>query len=163
MAFPASKRAHTKNVDAELNLTPIMNVFVILVPFLLLTAVFAQTAILNLNLPVAGDTAEDESEESSLPKLMISITDKGFQIGSVGGFLEPINLVDGKFDYATLKEKLLEIKQQYPEQSTAAIISEPQIEYDEIIHMMDNCILTGFDDISLARGIVAASEDAEGI
>jgi biopolymer transport protein ExbD len=39
---------------AELNITAFMNLMVILVPFLLITAVFSRLAILELNLPGRG-------------------------------------------------------------------------------------------------------------
>ncbi len=41
----------TKEVQAELNITAFMNLMVVLVPFLLITAVFSQVTILKLNLP----------------------------------------------------------------------------------------------------------------
>ncbi len=156
MAFPASKRAHPRKVDTELNLTPIMNVFVILVPFLLLTAVFAQTAVLNLSLPTGDEGGEDEAaqQEEPPPKLMISITDTGFLIGAIGGVLPEIEKVDDDYDFELLKKKLAEIKEQHPTQASAVIVSEPEILYDNIIQLMDACIITGFEDISLARGVV---------
>jgi biopolymer transport protein ExbD len=47
-----SRRGSRRNVDtAELNITAFMNLMVILVPFLLITAVFSRLAILELNLP----------------------------------------------------------------------------------------------------------------
>lgn len=160
MAFPASKRAHTRKDETELNLTPIMNIFVILVPFLLLTAVFAQTAVLNLSLPSGDEDGEDEAslQEEPPPKLMISITGSGFLIGAIGGLLPEIPKTNNDYDFGLLEKKLMEIKGQFPEQVAAVIISEPEILYDNIIQLMDVCIKTGFVDISLARGIVMGGE-----
>ena len=44
-------RHHRRREVAELNITAFMNLMVILVPFLLITAVFSRLAILELNLP----------------------------------------------------------------------------------------------------------------
>ena len=44
----------SREVNADLNITAFMNLMVVLVPFLLITAVFSQVSILNLNLPGTG-------------------------------------------------------------------------------------------------------------
>ena len=55
------KRRWRKNVmaePAEINITAFMNLMVIIVPFLLITAVFSRINIINLNLPLQGDPCE---------------------------------------------------------------------------------------------------------
>ena len=44
-------RRHRRKETAEMNITAFMNLMVILVPFLLITAVFSRLTILQLNLP----------------------------------------------------------------------------------------------------------------
>ena len=47
---------HRRNKEpAELQITAFMNLMVVLVPFLLITAVFSQMAVLDLNLPWTVD------------------------------------------------------------------------------------------------------------
>ena len=47
-----SRKSGRRNVEtAELNITAFMNLKVILVPFLLITAVFSRLEVLELNLP----------------------------------------------------------------------------------------------------------------
>ena len=48
-----------KHPAAELNITAFMNLMVVLVPFLLMTAVFSHITILDLNLPPPG--AQDKN------------------------------------------------------------------------------------------------------
>ena len=49
------RRTHRrKHPAAELNITAFMNLMVVLVPFLLMTAVFSHITILDLNLPPPG-------------------------------------------------------------------------------------------------------------
>ena len=48
------RRLRHRRPEAELNITAFMNLMVILVPFLLITAVFSQVAILELNLPTSS-------------------------------------------------------------------------------------------------------------
>ena len=49
---------------AELNLTAFMNLMVILVPFLLITAVFSRLAVLELNLPGSSTEPADPQEQT---------------------------------------------------------------------------------------------------
>jgi len=57
------RHRRTKQVHAELNITAFMNLMVVLIPFLLITAVFSQVTILKLNLP--GAASNDELLTSS--------------------------------------------------------------------------------------------------
>jgi biopolymer transport protein ExbD len=78
-----SRRGSRRNVDtAELNITAFMNLMVILVPFLLITAVFSRLAILELNLP--GSSTEPakpsvtaiSAPSASIPKRLQATTTK---------------------------------------------------------------------------------------
>src|SRR5690606_32529188 len=61
---------HRRHEAAELNITAFMNLMVILVPFLLITAVFSRLAIIELNLPTS-QAAADQVEE---PRFQLEIT-----------------------------------------------------------------------------------------
>ena len=50
-------RRRRKDGDDDINITAFMNLMVILVPFLLITAVFSRLTILELNLPAAESEA----------------------------------------------------------------------------------------------------------
>ena len=51
------RSGHRHKEVVELNITAFMNLMVVLVPFLLITAVFSQVAILDLNLPTDGSVS----------------------------------------------------------------------------------------------------------
>ncbi|WP_369819516.1 ExbD/TolR family protein, partial [Oleiphilus sp. HI0117] len=63
-----ARRKHRKLVQqAELDITAFMNLMIVLVPVLLLSMVFSQTAVLDLNFPVLDDAQlPDNSEELQL-------------------------------------------------------------------------------------------------
>jgi len=77
-----------RNVDAaELNITAFMNLMVILVPFLLITAVFSRLTILELNLPGSSSEPADPQEltfqlEVTVRKGQIEFGDR--TIGAIG-------------------------------------------------------------------------------
>ena len=62
---------HHDHDTAELNITAFMNMMVILVPFLLITAVFSQVAILELNLPSSNDQPGVEDPEAMTLEIIV--------------------------------------------------------------------------------------------
>jgi biopolymer transport protein ExbD len=121
---------------AELNITAFMNLMVILVPFLLITAVFSRLAILELNLP-ASSTEPADPQELTFQLEVIVRADK-IEVGdrNVGALGVYPNTNDG-YDYESLSTKLAEIKDRYPQKTDAAILLESEIPYDTLVQVMD--------------------------
>jgi biopolymer transport protein ExbD len=125
------------NVDtAELNITAFMNLMVILVPFLLITAVFSRLAILELNLP--GSSTEPANPQELVFQLEVIVREGRIEVGdrNIGALGIYPNTADG-YDYEALSAKLSEIKQSYPEKTEAAILLESNIAYDTLVQVMD--------------------------
>ena len=132
-----SRRGSRRNVDtAELNITAFMNLMVILVPFLLITAVFSRLAILELNLP--GSSTEPANPQELVFQLEVIVREGRIEVGdrNVGALGIYPNTVDG-YDYEALSAKLSEIKQSYPQKTEAAILLESNIAYDTLVQVMD--------------------------
>ncbi len=126
-----------RSVDAaELNITAFMNLMVILVPFLLITAVFSRMAILELNLP--GSSTEPADPRELVFELEVIVRVGQIEVGdrNIGAFGIYPNTDEG-YDYAALSRKLSEIKQSYPEKTDAAILLESDIPYDTLVQVMD--------------------------
>jgi len=129
-----------REVNAELNITAFMNLMVVLVPFLLITAVFSQVSILNLNLP-AG-VSEDMPVEETPPKaLEVIIRSDHFDVlERNSGLLKRIPaLPTGELDFAGLNTYLQQVKA-HPEFNTDTSITlllEPDTAYDILIRTMD--------------------------
>ncbi len=132
-----SRRDSRRNVDtAELNITAFMNLMVILVPFLLITAVFSRLAILELNLP--GSSTEPADPQELVFQLEVIVREGRIEVGdrNIGALGIYPNTADG-YDYEALSAKLSEIKQSYPEKTEAAILLESNITYDTLVQVMD--------------------------
>ena len=132
-----SRRDSRRNVDtAELNITAFMNLMVILVPFLLITAVFSRLAILELNLP--GSATEPADPQELVFQLEVIVREGRIEVGdrNIGALGIYPNTADG-YDYEALSAKLSEIKQSYPEKTEAAILLESNIAYDTLVQVMD--------------------------
>ena len=178
MAYRPSRRASRGFELVHTNITPMMNLMVVLIPLLLTSAEFVRLGIIELNLPPAAVGPEAEmlaelpQEDMKNLDLTITITDRGFFISSslavLGGEQagEPsIPLVDGVYDFQELSEKLYEIKtratSRFPDANQIIIMAEPDIDYQSVISTMDasrSMRINGrleelFPDVSLSAGI----------
>jgi len=123
-----------KDIMELLNLTPMMDVFTVLVVFLLITAVFTSVTILELNVPTNAGASV-----SSKPGFAIEVIVRkaGLEIAN-GSLVEAtIPKKDDKYDIKQLTELLLRLKAKYPEKEDATVLMEPKIEYDYLIQVMD--------------------------
>jgi biopolymer transport protein ExbD len=122
---------------AELNITAFMNLMVILVPFLLITAVFSRVAVLELDLPAADAPVEIEPEEPALA-LEVTVRDALIEVGDRnGGLLDRFENLEAGYDLAALSGFLRRVKQQFPEESGATLLLEADIAYETIVAVMD--------------------------
>jgi biopolymer transport protein ExbD len=127
-----------RNVEtAELNITAFMNLMVILVPFLLITAVFSRLTILELNLP--GSSSEPVEPQDQTFQLEIIVRQDKIEVGDRNQGLLGVypNTDSGAYDYEALAGKLRELKERYPTKTDAAILLEQDVAYDTIVQVMD--------------------------
>ena len=132
-----SRHGGRRNIEtAELNITAFMNLMVILVPFLLITAVFSRLAILELNLP--GSSSEPVEPQDQTFQLEVIVRADKIEVGDRNQGLLGIypNTGDG-YDYDALSTKLSELKDRYPSKTDAAILLEQDIAYDTLVQVMD--------------------------
>jgi biopolymer transport protein ExbD len=131
------RRGSRRNVEtAELNITAFMNLMVILVPFLLITAVFSRLAILELNLP--GSSTEPVNPQEQTFQLEIIVRSDKIEIGDRNqGLLGVYPNADDGYDYEAVSDKLNELKQRYPQKTDASILLEQDIAYDTLVQVMD--------------------------
>lgn len=144
MAFRPSLRRTHKMEPTEPDLTPVMNLMVVLIPLLLSSAEFIKLGVIELNLPPAAGAkiteAEKPKEVERTLDLSVTITDNGLYISSPTGKIE-IPLENGEYNFAELTQKLWEIKQRvigdYRDTDSIVILAEPQIEYQTLVSTMD--------------------------
>ena len=134
-----SKRTkRRKHPAAELNITAFMNLMVVLVPFLLMTAVFSHITILDMNLPPPGEQSKSKPEKPPY-ELRVTIREKMMVISdNRNGLITRIPAKDGKHDFARLKKTLKQVKARLPSHSNITILAEQQTRYDDLIRAMDS-------------------------
>ena len=127
---------------AELNITAFMNLMVILVPFLLITAVFSRLAVLELNLP--GSSTEPADPQEQTFQLEVIVRKDKIEVGDRNQGLLGVypNREEQGYDYEALSEKLSQLKKRYPTKTDASILLEQDIEYDTLVQVMDRVRVT---------------------
>ena len=131
------KRIRHRHPAAELNITAFMNLMVVLVPFLLLTAVFTHITILDLNLP-DPNTADAKKPRQPPYELRVTIRENSLNVSdNRGGLIKRVPKRDKQHNYASLKETLKQVKARLPEKTSITILSEQNTRYDDLIQVMD--------------------------
>ncbi len=126
---------YKRNKDVpELDITTFLNLMVVLIPFLLVTAVFSRITIMEMNLPTAAGGA---AAEPPLVTIEVIVRKSGLEIGDGKNVVASIPKVGEKYDLSKLSEYLLKLKAEYSEKEDATILVEPDIEYEDIVHVMD--------------------------
>ncbi len=118
----------------ELDMTTFMNLMVVLVPFLLITAVFSRITVVELTLPsTSGGSAKAEPEF----RLEVIVRETGLELSNGEAVIAALPKVDGAYDLETLGEMVMTLKRDYPDSRAASVLLEPRIEYDHLIQIMD--------------------------
>jgi biopolymer transport protein ExbD len=121
----------------ELNITAFMNLMVILVPFLLITAVFSRITILQLNLPEGSNpNLQNLKKEMNLE---VQIRKDFLDIGTrEGGRIRCVPATEEGHDYKKLSELIQQIKLRVPEKDNISLLSETDTSYEVLVRVMDS-------------------------
>ena len=125
------ERQHRR--PAELLLVPMIDIFTVLVTFLLMTAVFSRITIIQLDLPSSAAASPTEPEF----RLEVIVRKEGFELTNGSDLIAALPTVNGEYDFKTLTEMALALKREHPETETASVLMERGVNYDYLIRAMD--------------------------
>lgn len=118
----------------ELDITTFLNLMVVLIPFLLITAVFSRLTIVELDLPSSSGGAATTEPNF---RLEVIVRDAGIEITNGSTVIATIPKQDEEYDLAMLSEYMVSLKRQYRNETAASVLMEPLIPYDYLIQVMD--------------------------
>jgi biopolymer transport protein ExbD len=127
-------KRRTKGPAHEIDVTTFLNLMVVLVPFLLITAVFSRLTIVELNLP---SSAGGETNEADSFRVEVIVRDNGIEITNGTSIIASIPKTDDEYDFQTLSDFMVELKRSYPAHDAASVLMEARIPYDYLIQTMD--------------------------
>ncbi|MFO8145237.1 MAG: biopolymer transporter ExbD [Candidatus Syntrophosphaera sp.] len=162
MAYRPSARRNQASASApkEQNLVPIMNLFLTIMPFLLLMLVITQVAMVAFNFS-EGTSGETESANAGgvkkdIPEVTLIImasrdslgtTFPGFEIREPGSPPDSLGLVQGQYDYEKLDLTLKTIRDQYPELRDITVAAYDDVLYDDLIKTIDICRTNNYSNV----------------
>jgi biopolymer transport protein ExbD len=134
-SYANKKLARHSRRPAELLLVPMIDIFTVLVTFLLMTAVFSRTVILQLNLPAAQTEFRDPPPglqlEVMVRKDQLQVADRN------SGPLATLPNIQSGYNYDGLTDYLKRVKAKFPEKTDASILLEADTAYDTLVQVMD--------------------------
>ena len=129
------RRKHVQET-VELNITAFLNLMVILVPFLLITAVFSRITVLELNLPSKNAIAKQE--EKIKLQLELVVRNDSFEIRDSNlGRIKYFPRTEDDTNWKAFTDILVEIKTRFPDEQNISLLLEPKINYKTLIQIMD--------------------------
>jgi biopolymer transport protein ExbD len=118
----------------ELLLVPMIDIFTVLVTFLLMTAVFSRITILQLDLPSSNSGGAGTPPAF---RLEVIVRHEGFELTNGTALIATIPKLDGEYDFKSLTDMAVSLKREYPEAKDASVLLERDVKYDYLIQSMD--------------------------
>jgi biopolymer transport protein ExbD len=119
----------------DLNIVPMIDMMVILVFFLIFTAVFSKTNILELNLPSNSQASQELPKGLKLEIIVhpadILINDRN------SGPLKTLANIPSGYDLDGLSLFMRNVKSQFPDMTDATVLLGPDVPYDVLVQVMD--------------------------
>jgi biopolymer transport protein ExbD len=122
----------------EVDLTTLLNIMVVLVSFLMFSAMFSKTSIQELNMPPnsAGGPADPNKDQPVVIEVMLRKNGLEISNGKVISDSIPL-LADGSYNTLDLSARLKKLKDQHMDKKDVILLMEPDVEYDDMIQVMD--------------------------
>lgn len=129
----AKRRHHESN---ELELTTLINIMVVLVSFLLLTATFSHITIQELNMPPQGGGVAPAGNKPVVT-IEVIVRKNAIEIGDGKVVTDTIPKVDQQYNVKELSQRLKLLKDKNVEKKDVVLLVEPDIDYATVISVMD--------------------------
>lgn len=129
------RRSRRTQEAHDLEVTPFINLMVVLVTFFLGSAAFFQSSVLELNIPpaVAGS-----GNPSATLQLEVIVRKDAIEVGDRnGGLIDRIPNKNGVYDFKGLNEVMKQLKAKFPDKNDATVLAEPDISYQVLVNAMD--------------------------
>lgn len=137
----------------DVDVMPVMNMFIILIPFLVSMAVFTQMAIIEFSVPPEAGAHLSDVDEKPRLRLTIVYRNSGvlvtyganvidtIEVNSLGAITEPDRFI----------ETLETLRTTVDIQDEVVIAISDEVEFNNVVKVMDISKLAGFEKIGLSQ------------
>lgn len=153
-------RSSKQHVNCDLELRPLMNVFIVLIPMLLMSAVFIEIRVIEMSMPRAVDGTSASLPQTPL-ELAIRVRPDAYLVEGAGVVLQSIPrspAASAKEPLApeaaaALTRVLLGVAASHPDNKDIRIIAASDTHYQEIVALMDLARAAGLPQAALEGSV----------
>ncbi len=136
-SYDAKKLARRKRKPAELLLVPMIDIFTVLVTFLLMTAVFSRTVVLQLNLPAQQAECKEPDPPRTCSWRCSCARICSRSRTAIPDRWRPCPIPTRAMTTTALTTYSEAVKAKFPEKTDASVLLESDIPYDTLVQVMD--------------------------
>ncbi len=176
MGFNPTSRRHYEIDEPELNLNPMMDLFGVLIPTMIMLSAAVEVSVINVVAPsIGGEPAPGTPPpKTDIPvNLTVTISDAGYTVTALGQVVAQLPLSERPivcsryrgtvppprsknkdrpkcgekegqlkktfllYDNPALTAKVMDIKNEYPDERRVIVQPGPEVEYETIVDMLD--------------------------
>jgi biopolymer transport protein ExbD len=142
---PPSAAAESQEIDV----TPLMSMFIILIPFLVSMAVLTHVAIVEFSLPPNVGAGAGGGEKPKV-KLTVVLTPAYLAITHGEEMLDSLPAAEGVYDLAAFAAKLAQRRGEVDIRDEVVVAVRDNIRFKNVVAVMDRCRDAGFAKVGLS-------------
>ncbi|MFZ9886251.1 MAG: ExbD/TolR family protein [Myxococcota bacterium] len=147
----APQKGGKKAMDAAINLVPYIDLLMTIMTFLIMTAVWTQIAMLEVQNAQSGPPDSPPPEEKEpIPAILVLVTENSLKIQEEGGEARDFPKGNEGFDLEGAKAVFEQLKQARPERVEVKVNAEDTVPYTDIIGVIDTATGSGLTGITLS-------------
>ena len=147
--FFGRSRGHKRNINANLNLVPFIDLFSTIILFLISIAVWDELASVPTNL-AAQDKATLDTPKEDIRKVTsnvyLSVNSDTVDIFNEGK-KQSIKKNGEAYDFLPIDQFLADIRTKFADKKDMLIYANDMASYEDLIAVMDRCLGQKFDDL----------------
>jgi biopolymer transport protein ExbD len=140
----------------DIDVTPIMNMFIILVPFLMSMAVFTHLAIVDFGLPPNVGAGLDQGDGKPRLKLTVVVAAGYLALTHGENMLDSLPAANGTYNLDSLSSRLKVRRAEIDIKDEAVVAVQDKIRFQDVVRVMDRCKASGFAKVGLSAAPEAA-------
>lgn len=147
MSFSRWRDARQKGGE-DLNLIPVMNLFMVLIPFLLMGAAFFHISVIPASVPVNDPQQSDVPKTPTTVAVNLEVAKDALRLTVASVSLTEDELAalgaqwpldkEGAYEVKAMQEHLKGLKARYPGSNTLTLLPHDDLEYDGLVEIMDH-------------------------
>ncbi len=131
---------------ADINVVPVMNLFMVLIPFLLMGAAFYQIGVVPISTPTHNPEESDVPQTPTTvavnlvlkaDEMVLTASSTNLSAEELADLGERWPVVGGQYNLSALQSRLEYIKAKYPKSNTIVVVPHDDLAYQHLVEVLD--------------------------